>query len=276
MKKCTFVLLALLCATPALAADAPPESAYDRVMRTGTIRCAWATASKYVFKDAATGKISGPAPDLMEQLGATLSLKVEWMAEVGYADFAEGLKTGRYDAFCGALSIVPPRARAALFTMPTVYMPMFLYTAEGDARFHSVDDANKPGVKAGTIDGEAFQFATRRYLPKATEYSKPNMTPQGDMLVDVANGKADVAIYDPIAARDYNRNNPKKVSRVSPHPVEVAPWGFAVAPGEHKLVDLLNVGIMNMHMRGMIDRIFNDHDMGPHLVYRAAPMYEAR
>ncbi len=69
------ILLSLLCvclALPALAQD-KKESTYERVMRTGVLRCGYASFQPSIMIDAASGKISGIAYDLVQKMGEMLA-----------------------------------------------------------------------------------------------------------------------------------------------------------------------------------------------------------
>src|SRR2546430_1529683 len=58
-------------------------SAYDRVIKSGTIRAAYLDYPPAFRKDAKTGKASGIFVDTLEQVASNLGLKVEWTEEVG-------------------------------------------------------------------------------------------------------------------------------------------------------------------------------------------------
>jgi len=47
------------------------ESAYARVMRTGTLRCGYVLYPKTIERDLNTGKMSGPMYAIMEEMGKT-------------------------------------------------------------------------------------------------------------------------------------------------------------------------------------------------------------
>src|ERR1700722_20209029 len=66
--------------------DAKPvvkESAYDRVMRTQTIRCGYVLRTPLLVKDPNTAQLSGLFYEYVENLGKALHLKIEWSEEMG-------------------------------------------------------------------------------------------------------------------------------------------------------------------------------------------------
>lgn len=265
-------ILSLLCfftlAAPAFAGNSEKESAYDRVMRTGTLRCAYVATGKYVYKDLATGEIKGAMVDVATTLAESLNLKVEWAAEVGYADFAEGLKTGRYDAFCGALMITPARARVAAFTDPILYFTYSTWGRIGENRFKNVSDINKPDISTATTDGEISQIITKKYFPNSKAYSLPNMTDPALLFTSIIDGKADVVVHDSWNVVLYNAANEKKLSPVFDKPLEVYPAGFAVAPNQQELLNALNVAILSFNNMGKAGAILDKWNVPPTAIYK--------
>lgn len=103
------LLLALglsLMAAPAFAEDGT-ESAYERVMRTQTIRCGYVVYPPAVIQDPNTGALSGIIYDVMQEAGNLLGLEIEWAEEVGWANTVETIRTGRTDAICVGFSAKP-------------------------------------------------------------------------------------------------------------------------------------------------------------------------
>src|ERR1700722_5764994 len=121
------------------------ETAYERVTRTGTIRCGYVSWYPYFKKDLKTGEPSGMNYEIMSAVGRELNLKVEWAEEVGWGNLGEGLKTGRYDAVC--TSVGPDAAKAKNFTLsrPMVYSQFYPYARVDDNRFDGhVERINQP------------------------------------------------------------------------------------------------------------------------------------
>lgn len=275
--RCLTVCLLMVLFTSALGSQGVSaqerESAYERVLKTGILRCAYTVTPPYADKDLASGDVTGIMPDIAEAMADELELEIEWAEEVGFADFAEGLKTGRYDAFCSVMSIMPTRARQAAFTMPTLYAPRYVYARAGEDRYTSLEDVNQPDVTAATIDGETYQKATQLHLPNVKEYNLPNLTPQGQLFVDVVHGKADVVIHDPLVKAQFAQANPGQIERLFTEPLEAFPVGFAVNPYEEQLVRLLDSSLQLLHDNGTIDQILNSHGIEDHMLYRLHKRY---
>src|SRR6202012_5680823 len=97
------------------------ESAYQRVMRTQTIRCGYVLWTPFLVKDPNSGKLSGVFYDYTEALAKALHLKIEWDEEMGWADFPSALNEGRVDVMCGGSRPNSSRAREIDFVKPILY-----------------------------------------------------------------------------------------------------------------------------------------------------------
>ena len=117
------------------------ETAYERVMRTGTIRCGYALWPPNILnKDPNTGKLFGALYDITEKAAANLSLKVVWAEETGWGTWPEGLNSGRFDVFCSTGWHIAATGRSVRFVpTPIFYNPVYGYARINDMRFN--DDA---------------------------------------------------------------------------------------------------------------------------------------
>lgn len=85
---------------PAQAADKEKESSYDRIMRTGTIRCGYLPYEPYISKDVVSGALSGVTVDYINAVAKRLGLSVDWSEEVNVDQIAPALNYGRIDMVC--------------------------------------------------------------------------------------------------------------------------------------------------------------------------------
>src|SRR5271163_434927 len=85
------------CSPTSIAPSSRSESVYDRVIRSGKIRCGYTVDPPGCLKDPNSGKLSGIGIDTLETVGKHLGLTVEWTEEVDWGTMIEGLETGRYD-----------------------------------------------------------------------------------------------------------------------------------------------------------------------------------
>lgn len=244
-------------AAPATEQSQTKETAYQRVMRTGTIRCQYILYPKFIDRDPNTNKLSGLYVDFIEEMGKRLDLKIDWAVETGLADGLEGLNTGRYDVACIPYTPLPSRARAAEFSIPVFYTPVYTYARADDTRFdNNLKAINDPNITIAAMEGEMGQVIAAEDYPKAKVVTIPNLIDQSQVMMAVETGKADVATTEPSTAERYLEKNPGKLKRVNAPPVRLQSGGVSVAVGEEALKALLNTTIQSMIDTGYVERLF--------------------
>lgn len=273
----TLFLFVCLCvfSFPAFAAE--KESAFDRVMRTGTIRCGYGVWAPNVIQDVNTGKISGIFFDYMEALAKASSLEVSW-TEVSWTDFALALNNGRIDAMCAGIWPTAAKAREMIFTTPINYVAIQAYVRADDARFdNAVDKINSPDVTIATMDVEMSSIIAQADFPKAKTISIPSTGSQPQMLLNVADGKADVTFSDIATGRDFMANNPGKL-KVLPGGESLRAFGNTVAlgKGEFALKALLDSGTEELLQSGVVEKILRKYEKYPGSLLRVSKPYEVR
>jgi ABC-type amino acid transport substrate-binding protein len=151
------------------------ETALDRVLRTGKIRCSYAIYSSYFRKDPNTGALTGIFHDVMEEVGKNAGLKIDWTEEVGYVNIFPGLESNRCDAFCGGLWPNASRAKAAAFSIPINYSAITTWVRPDDHRFdQDLRLINDPSVRIATLDGAMEDLIAKTDFPKAKRVSLQN------------------------------------------------------------------------------------------------------
>ncbi|MBE2191644.1 MAG: transporter substrate-binding domain-containing protein [Alphaproteobacteria bacterium] len=268
------LILCLVSVSSYAAYAADKESAYDRVMRTNILRCAYGLTGDAVEKTPVSGDMSGYTVDIVNAMAAEIGWTVEWQDEVGYGDFAEGLTSGRYDAFCGAMVASSARARVAKFTRPYMGYLTFAYVRGDENRFSSYLDIDNPNIKAGVTDGEIYQILSRKYFPKAVEVSSPNMTPPSQLFMDLEYGKVDVVVHNPGAAIPFDKMHPGKIKRVLLTPLGITAPGFAVGSHEGDLRDVLDIALVQLQNLGVIDSILDKYGYDDTQMYRLSPLFD--
>jgi ABC-type amino acid transport substrate-binding protein len=242
------------------------QPAFDRVMKTHTLRCAYNNAAGYFTTiDADRGVAIGIAHDVVEQMGHILNLKIEWVEEAIPAQAGQNLADGREDVMCFPMWPDGPHAATLDYTAPLDYMPVYAYVRADDTRFDGdLTKINDSGVIVSVIrDGESKTIADEDFS-QAAQYSVIDAIDRPHLLLAVTMKRADVAFVDPIAAEDFRRNNPgtlKQVANVAA--LRVSGESFAVGKGETKLRDMLNVALAQMQQDGFIratlDKYLGDH-----------------
>ena len=261
--------------TPVVA-EAKKETAYERVMRTGVLRCGYAMWPPLVLdKDANTGQMTGIMKDIMEEAGKSLSLKVEWVEETGWGTYPEGLRTGRFDVFCAGSWRSAAKGREIRYTVPVFYNPVYAYVRADDARFDGgLDVLNDPAMRISGQDGEYSELVARKHFPKATYVGQPQMTDLALIFLNVANGKADIVFNVPDLADEFMQKNPGKLKQLTVEPYSVSSTSFSVGMHETDLQHLLDTAFVEMIDTGLVDKILEKYNAKPDQFLRIAKPYQ--
>ncbi len=238
------------------------NSAYDRVMRTKTIRCEYATFAPALVSDVNTKQISGYAYDIMNEVGRRLDLKIDWVEETTYGTMVEGLNSGRTDAFCNVLGLNVHRAKFTLATDPIFYAPIYVAVRSDDARFTDNNPmrANSEDIKFLINDGDIADTITRNSFPKAQRIGVPQTMDWPTMLQEIIAGKADVVLAEPYTFRQFEKNNPGMLKMLNTaKPASFLPVGFAVNKGEAQLKHMLDMALLEMANEGYIHTVLSKY-----------------
>ncbi|MGD9650282.1 MAG: substrate-binding periplasmic protein [Dongiaceae bacterium] len=251
---------------------AKKETAFERVMRTGVLRCGYYVFPPVTKRDPNTNELSGFAVDLMERISKITSLKIEWAEEIGFGNWTVGLQNGRFDAICTPLWPDGGKAREAFFTRPLFYSAAAAYVRFDDHRFdNDLSKLNDPNVTMVIMDGNVLNALIEEYFPKVKTFSLPANTDYGTLVQNVTTGKADVVLADLNGAMELMRHNPNSIRNPDPtRPIKLMPFEIAVARGEVELQQLLDVAVQDQLNLGVVDRLLTKWEQFPGSFYRVA------
>jgi polar amino acid transport system substrate-binding protein len=280
MKNLLLSLMLLFLAMPAWAEETPKESTYDRVMRTGIIRCGYVVLPPHIIKDPNSGAMSGIIYDVMEEAAKLLDVKIEWAEEVGFATMNTGLQTGRYDAICFNYWQNPADGKLGYigFSTPLYYMPVGAYVRADDTRFdRNIMALNDPAVRISSSDGQISALIARQDFPKAQVLSLPNMTDVAQNFMEIAANKADVTFLSLRDGYKFEEKNPGKIKNVaSKQPVRVFGSVIAIPQSDRKFEIMLNTAFIQLLNGGGVDRILKKYEEYPGAVFPVSRPYEIK
>lgn len=237
------------------------ESAYERVVKTRILRCAYAEYPPTLTIEPNTRALSGIFPDMLEEFGKRAGIKIEWTEEVGWGTINQGFITGRYDAFCAGLWPSASRSVTTLFTRPIFYDPISAFVRTDDTRFdNNWQKANAPEYKITATLGDASATMADALFPNAQRFLGTETQSIADIINDVVAGKADITIRDLISADMYLRSNPGKIRDISPgKPLLMYPIVVGLGSGEHDLKNMLDAGIYELQNDGTVEKLIKKH-----------------
>ncbi len=239
---------------------AAKESVYERVLRTGTLRCGYQYSDAAVMRDEKTGEIYGPWVDLMKAIGEATGLKVEWVAQVGWDDVGAALKSQKIDAMCAGMWTSAVKSKEISFTNPLAYQAVEAFVRGDDHRFDAnLQTANDPHIKIAVIENDNSDFITHQDFPQAERIALGQMNgTDSDLMMHVMSGKADMTFSVTGLWRQFNKSNPDKIRRAAPDTkLRVFGLALAVDNAEPRLLQVLNAAEQEIQNSGKADKIFD-------------------
>ncbi len=236
-------------------ATQPSVSVADNVITNNEIRIGYIVYPPLLSKDPSTGQLSGISYDLIEAAAQKLSLKTNWVEEVGWGSALEGLKTKRYDMLGTQMWPNSARAREAVFSAAPMDSVLYAYVKSGDKRFSDdLSKLNSDQYTIGAVDGELAVFIAKEDYPKAKVNMLPQLASYSESFLNIVNGKADVVFVEPSAANDFLKSNSGTIERASENPVRRYGLSFAFARGEESMASMWNVAVSEMVKDGTVAR----------------------
>ena len=249
------LLLLVFFAVPARA-----ETAFDRIMKTQTIRCGY-VVTEAVQKDPNTGTIQGIVPDIMAEAGRLLNLKIEWAEELNWANYVEAISSGRVDAICTNFWMEPNGSKVVGYTVPFYYSGVGIFVRKDDKRFDNhiaaIDD---PNVRVSGMEGEISAMIAEQDFPKAQKVMISQMGDGSQLLMELVSGKADIAFVDVAIARRFDHSNPDKIRNIVPEaPIRIFANTIALPPEDVRLKTMLDATLSQMLYGGFIEKVLKKH-----------------
>jgi ABC-type amino acid transport substrate-binding protein len=243
----------------AVVAATSDQPAYERVMKTRTLRCAYFVWNPFFIKDPTTGAYSGINYDEVVQVAKILNLKLEITEEVPTSQYIDHLKSGRSDTFCVPIWPSGSLAGGLDFSMPVDYLGVYAMVRADDHRFDGdLGKLNSADVTVATQEAGYSQDIARETFPKAKQYAVSQDTDGSQLLLAVGSHKADVAFVDTFLMHAFSKSNPGMVKPLAGvKPVRILGDSFAVAKGETKLRDMLNVALTQMNQSGFFHDVLD-------------------
>jgi polar amino acid transport system substrate-binding protein len=193
----------LLLGTRAAFAQSAPESTFDRIRRTKTLRIAVLPGElPYFQKDLASGEWSGACIEMAKSIAQVFDAKLEY-TESTYGNSVLDLQSNKIDlAF--ALNPTPARALSIGFTRPVLINPFGAVVRKGLTPVNW-DDINKPEIRIVYDIGSLHETAAKRYCAKA---NLTGFKTRDECTLALQSGRADVHILAAILGLAAVGKNP--------------------------------------------------------------------
>ena len=265
VRKFLFLLFLALSAAPALAAE--KESAYDRVMRTGTLRCGYGAWEPGVTKDPKTGQMKGLFVDMMNEVARLAKIRVEWTAEIDWGQISEALQAGKVDAFCAGMAGDAARAKQLAYSLPMSYWSFDVIVRADDARFPAdrpltLADINKPEFSTAYTEGDVLETIKETELPAVRGAPLPPLGTPADNLMNVITRKTDFVVFPRVMIENYEKANGKGKLRLLKMKTPLRVYGNVIAIDIHEreLLGFIDAGIGELINSSSYDRIMAPYE----------------
>ncbi len=272
----TVVILGLSSCSPNYTSSAHSTSLYDRVLRSGKLRCAYMVYPPVCIKDPSTGKLSGIAIDALELIAKKLGISIVWVEEVGPGTMIEGLQSNRYDMIASTFWTNAARAKVILFSKPLFFTPIFVFARHGDKRFlNHISAINSKDVTIATVDGGTAQVIAESDFPRAKTLSLPELSDFTQDLLNIITKKADVTFAEPALVNRFCQKNPGTIDNVSPkQPLRVFQNCWIFKRGEYEFKSMFDTVLEELLNSGEVDKVLARYETAPGEIYRDRAPYQ--
>ncbi|HAS74042.1 MAG TPA: amino acid ABC transporter substrate-binding protein, partial [Clostridiales bacterium UBA8960] len=196
------------------------------------------------------GKPAGASVMLAEALGEYLGREIE-IVETDYSSLIPALEQGNIDLIISSMTITPAREEVVDFSDPYTNSQLMMLVHK-DSKVQSPDDLNDPEVIIASKTGTIGALWAAQYAPNA---QVRNIDEEASAVLEVAQGKADVFIYDPLSIIRHHNNYPETTRAVLEPLPNTKGWGIALRKGEDELKSKINAFIKEAKTDGTYDTI---------------------
>ncbi|MGE4352429.1 MAG: substrate-binding periplasmic protein, partial [Bdellovibrionales bacterium] len=144
------------------------ETAFERVIRTNTLRCGYIQYAPFLLKDASSGKMTGLVADIMDYYTQKTGINIEWAEEFTFGNWIMALQSNRIDAVCMTIWPDVAMTRVVSFIKPFFYLDMIPIVRADEIRFgDDINEFNREGLILGALEGDSGEHFARAAFPKA-------------------------------------------------------------------------------------------------------------
>ena len=251
------------------------DAAFNRVIKTGVLRCSYINYVPYFWVDAKTGQMQGVFYELTKRIAELANLEIVWTPETNFSTLAADLQAGRFDVFCGGLWPEINQSKVLTYSLPSFYSGLGVYVRADDHRFdHNFHKLNNPECKIATLDGEMSQIVQLSDFPKAMVLSLPSSANIADLSLSVYMRKADATIIEKSVANEFMLQHPNSLRDLTNEsPIRLFENSFAFAKGEQKLKEMFDVAVKELIFGGTVEKHLQKYEKAKGDFYRLALPY---
>lgn len=196
------------------------------------------------------GTPEGASVMLAYALGEYLGKDIE-IVDTPYSSLIPSLEAGSIDIIISSMTITEKREESVDFSDPYTTSQLMMLVNK-DSKVKSPDDLDDPSVIIASKTGTIGALWAASNAPNATI---KNIDEESSAVLEVAQGKADVFIYDPLSIIRHNENYPDTTIAILEPLPNTKGWGIALRKGEDEFRQKLNDFIKTAKEDGTYDEI---------------------
>ncbi|MBN2222051.1 MAG: transporter substrate-binding domain-containing protein [Vallitaleaceae bacterium] len=197
-----------------------------------------------------SGNPDGASVMLAKALGEYLGKEVE-IIDTPYPSLIPALETGSIDIIISSMTITEEREEKVDFSIPYTNSQLMMLVHK-DSVVKSPADVNSEEVIIASKTGTIGALWAAANAPKAKVV---NLEEEAAAVLEVAQGKADVFIYDPLSIIRHQANYPDTTLAILEPLPNTKGWGIALRKGDEKFKEKLNEFINAAKKDGTYDNI---------------------
>jgi len=196
------------------------------------------------------GKPMGVSIEMAKSLGEYLGMEVQ-IIDTPYSSLIPSLETGKIDIIISSMTINEERMKVVDFSDPYTTSQLMMLVHK-DSIVTSYKDLNNPDVIIASKNGTIGALWAQANAPEA---QIKNIEEEATAVLEVAQGKADVFIYDPLSIVNHNKNYPDTTIAILEALPNTQGWGIAMRKDEDQLRKDINAWLKGAKEDGTFDNI---------------------
>jgi ABC-type amino acid transport substrate-binding protein len=232
---------------------AEQDTLLQQVKKNGVIRVCQASYPPYNTKNPQTGEWEGLNVDIVNEIAAFLSIKIENI-DSSFSTLIPSLLTRKCDVSAAATYITPARAEQVLFSTSYASDTKVAFVPV-DSPIHNYEELDKPNVTIVTRSGTAEEVFAKRFFKQAKIKLTTSDATQAHLL-DVAAGRSDAAFAGRTGGMMFLKQNPNlKLRLIEDKQLDPSRFALMVPAGEYQLQQYLNVCLQALSDSGKLQEI---------------------
>ncbi|WP_210395516.1 transporter substrate-binding domain-containing protein [Motiliproteus sediminis] len=254
MKKLLVAVAMLVGANMASASDISlwEKSTLNEILTRGELQvCLEAGYMPFEMRNK-KGRIVGFDVDVAKEMAKAMGVKLD-LRNTAWDGIIPALLTAKCDIIMSGMTVTAERNLKVNFADPYIVVGQTILLRPGlEGKVSSYKDLNDPQYKVTAKLGTTSDFATKKYLGKATINL---FETESEGALEVINGNADAFVYDLPFNAIYSSQNKGKVVHLD-QSFTYEPLGWAIRKGDPDFLNFLNNFLAQIKGDGTYDKYY--------------------